>query len=133
MKENGSTEGFCCRVDALPCQDGKQKFSSEEPASELASLSRGYCVGFVSNVTWNRRLSERRGRAELHGRSNFFGTCPRILSCNEPGDVFQNASAHHATFPPSRFSAQLEACPWYAMEVGWSVGFSGFNGRDHIS
>ena len=35
---------------------------------------------------------ERRGRAELHWCSNFFGTCPRILPCNEPRNVFQMAS-----------------------------------------
>jgi hypothetical protein len=62
---------------------------TKEPANEPAPRIRGYRVGFVGNVTWNGRLPERRGRAELPGCSDFFGTCPRILSCNEPRGVFR--------------------------------------------
>src|SRR5580692_2580586 len=107
-------------------------FDWKEPANEPASRTRGHRVSFVGNVAWNRRLSERRGRAELHGCSDLFGACPRILSRDEPRDVFQMAGARHATFPPACASVQLEAGSRYAMEVGWSAGFSGFNRHDHI-
>src|SRR5580658_508503 len=96
-------------------------------ANEPAPRFRSYRVGFFGNVTWHGRLPERRGRAELHGCAYFFGTCPRILSCYEPRELFQRASACHATFPSAGDSVQLEAGSCYAMETGRSAGLSDFD------